>query len=64
MNYLLRPRIWPSFRASSGFPSTGPGQAHFCDVLFKYASDAKPLRVPGGTPIYAVSRHQFMKHPG
>jgi hypothetical protein len=22
------------------------------------------LRLPGGTPIYAVSRHQFMKHPG
>ncbi|MDH3838863.1 MAG: hypothetical protein OET57_19130, partial [Desulfobacteraceae bacterium] len=27
MNYLLRPRIWPSFRASSGVPSTGSGQA-------------------------------------
>jgi hypothetical protein len=23
-----------------------------------------PLRLPGGTPIFAVSRHQFMKHPG
>jgi hypothetical protein len=22
------------------------------------------LRLPGGTPIFAVSRHQFMKHPG
>jgi len=22
------------------------------------------LRVPGGTPIFAVSRQQFMKHPG
>ena len=28
MNYLLRPRIWPSFLASSGVPSTGSGQAH------------------------------------
>ena len=27
MNYLLRPRIWPSFLASSGVPSTGSGQA-------------------------------------
>jgi L-amino acid N-acyltransferase YncA len=23
-----------------------------------------PLRLPGGTPIFAVSRHQFMTHPG
>ncbi|MGB6280165.1 MAG: hypothetical protein WBG91_08130 [Syntrophobacteria bacterium] len=23
-----------------------------------------PLRLPGGTPIFAVSRQQFMKHPG
>ena len=22
------------------------------------------LRLPGGTPIFAVSRQQFMKHPG
>ena len=27
MNDLLRPRIWPSFLASSGVPSTGSGQA-------------------------------------
>jgi hypothetical protein len=24
----------------------------------------EPLRLPGGTVIFAVSRHQFMKHPG
>ena len=24
----------------------------------------KTLRLPGGTPIFAVSRQQFMKHPG
>ncbi len=22
------------------------------------------LRLPGGTPIFMVSRHQFIKHPG
>ncbi|MEE8315511.1 MAG: hypothetical protein V3R70_03065 [Syntrophobacteria bacterium] len=22
------------------------------------------LRLPGGTPIFVVSRHQFMKYPG
>jgi hypothetical protein len=51
MNGLLQPWIWAFFRACSGFPSTGPvdelrssrsGQSHFCDALFKYASDAKP----------------------
>jgi hypothetical protein len=28
MNYLLRPRIWPFFLASSGVPSASSGQAH------------------------------------
>ncbi len=23
-----------------------------------------PLRLPGGTPLFAVSRQQFMKYPG
>jgi len=47
MNHLLRPRIWPSFRASSG---VGP-----CDVPFRYASDQSrgtAGRLPGGTPIF------------
>jgi len=46
MNHLLRPRIWPSFLASSG---VGP-----CDVPFRYASDQSrgtAGRLPGGTPI-------------
>ena len=34
MNRLLRPRIWPSFRASSG---VGP-----CNVPFRYASGPIP----------------------
>jgi len=34
MNRLLRPRIWPPFRASSG---VGP-----CDVPFRYASGPIP----------------------
>ena len=34
MNHLLRPRIWPSFLASSG---VGP-----CDVPFRYASESIP----------------------
>ena len=34
MNHLLRPRVWPSFLASSG---VGP-----CDVPFRYASEPIP----------------------
>jgi hypothetical protein len=34
MNYLLRPRIWPSFLASSGVGS--------CDVPLRYASEPIP----------------------
>jgi hypothetical protein len=34
MNHLLRPRIWPSFLASSGI---GP-----CDVPLRYASEPIP----------------------
>ncbi|MEE8315827.1 MAG: hypothetical protein V3R70_04685 [Syntrophobacteria bacterium] len=59
MNHLLRPRIWPSFLASSG---VGP-----CDVPFRYASDQSrgtAGRLPGGTPIFVVSRQQLMKYPG
>ncbi|MEE8621762.1 MAG: hypothetical protein V3T37_06900 [Syntrophobacteria bacterium] len=25
---------------------------------------SNPLRLPGGTPIFTVSRRQFMKYPG
>jgi hypothetical protein len=42
-SYLLRPRIWPSFRASSGLEP--------CDVLNKYASGPS-LAVPrDGCPV-------------
>jgi hypothetical protein len=59
MNDLLRPRIWSSFLASSG---VGP-----CDVPLRYASDQSrgtAGRLPGGTPIFAVSLQQFMKYSG
>jgi hypothetical protein len=59
MNYLLQPRIWPSFRASSG---VGP-----CDVPFRYATDQSrgtAGRLPGGKPTFVVSLQQFMKYPG
>jgi hypothetical protein len=56
MNHLLRPRIWPSFLASSDVGS--------CDVPFRVRLGSNTLRLPGGTPIFTVSQQQFMKHPG
>ncbi|MEJ2235996.1 MAG: hypothetical protein P8X67_18990 [Syntrophobacterales bacterium] len=76
MNYLLRPRIWPSFLASSG---VGP-----CDVPFRYASEPIPryrgtscqVASPSSSrslrsaqsrkrvPSFVISRQQFMKYPG
>jgi len=72
MNYLLRPRIWPSFLASSG---VGP-----CDVPFRYASEPTPcgcqVARPSNSrslrsaqsrkrvPSFVISRQQFMQHPG
>ena len=42
MNSLLRPRIWPPFRATSG---VGP-----CDVPFRYASEPTPCGCPVARP--------------
>ena len=64
MNRLLRPRVWPSFLASSGVGT--------CDVPLRYASEPIP-RYRGtscqargasacagrGTPMFAVSRQQL-----
>ena len=62
MNYLLRPRIWLSFRASSGVPSAGSpglcpgqaGQAHpatYRSGMPRIQSRGTVGRLPGGTPI-------------
>ncbi len=72
MNNLLRPRIWPSFLASSGVGT--------CDVPFRYASEPThcgcPVAQPSSSrslrsaqsrkrvPSFVVSRQQFMKYPG
>ncbi|MGB6375294.1 MAG: hypothetical protein WBG24_01050 [Syntrophobacteria bacterium] len=34
--------------------------ATYCQVRL----GSNPLRLPGGTAIFAVSRQQFMKYPG
>ncbi|MGB6378804.1 MAG: hypothetical protein WBG24_19005, partial [Syntrophobacteria bacterium] len=67
MNHLLRPRIWPSFLASSGVPSTGSGQAPpatYRSGTPRNQSRGTAGRLPGGTPIFVVSRQQFIKYPG
>ncbi|MGB6927914.1 MAG: hypothetical protein WBH05_01735, partial [Syntrophobacteria bacterium] len=75
MNHLLRPRIWPSFLASSGVPSTGSprlrsgqaGQAHpatYRSGTPRNQSRGPAGRLPGGTPIFMVWRQQFMKYSG
>ncbi|MDH3558554.1 MAG: hypothetical protein OES18_22140, partial [Deltaproteobacteria bacterium] len=46
---MLRPRIWPSFLASSGVPSTGSGQA--APATYRSGTETNTLRLPGGTPI-------------
>ncbi|MGB6279405.1 MAG: hypothetical protein WBG91_04265 [Syntrophobacteria bacterium] len=61
MNNLLRPRIWPSFLASSGVPSTGSGQAP--PATYRSGTETNTLRLPGGPPIFVVSRQQFIKYP-
>ena len=38
MNHLLRPWIWPSFRASSGVPSTSLRTGGSCNVPFRYGN--------------------------
>jgi hypothetical protein len=75
MNHLLRPRIWPSFLASSGVAS--------CDVPFRYASEPNPAAPRDGclvarpsnsrslrsaqsrkrVPSFVVSRQEFIKPP-
>ncbi|MGD8529403.1 MAG: hypothetical protein PVG97_00390 [Syntrophobacterales bacterium] len=47
MNNLLRPRIWPPFRESSGVSP--------CDVPLQVCLGTDTLRLPGGTPILVVS---------
>ena len=76
MNYLLRPRIWPSFSPSCRlYP---PGRSPLRDgvepeawrfrvsspAMYRSGTETNTLRLPGGTPILVVSRQQFMKYPG
>jgi hypothetical protein len=62
-NRLLRPRIWPSFRASSGLPSAGSGQAHVATYR-QVRLRSEPLWLPGGTTISTISRRRLVHNAG
>ena len=79
MNHLLRPRNWePACRrcrlrcgtersaASANNMAVLPGVLG-CWLLRRTVEvrlGTNTLRMPGGTPIFMVSRQQFMKPPG
>jgi hypothetical protein len=72
MNYLLRPRNWEPAcgpersAASANNMAVLPGVLR-CRILRRTNQvrlGSNPLRLPGGTPIFVVSRQQFMKYPG
>ena len=80
MNHLLRPRNWEPARGTERSAASANNLAVLPVVLgcsFDYAQDkltlrrtaqvrlvTNTLRLPGGTPIFVVSRQQFMKYPG
>ncbi|MEE8316262.1 MAG: hypothetical protein V3W07_05035 [Syntrophobacteria bacterium] len=67
MNNLLRPRIWPSFSPSCRLyePEAWRPRVSAPATYRSGTSRTNPAgRLPGGTPIFVVSRQQFMKYPG
>jgi hypothetical protein len=65
MNNLLRPRIWPSFSPSCRLyePEAWRPQVS-APAAYHSGTETNPMRLPGGTTIFMVSRQQFMKYPG
>ncbi|MDH3557892.1 MAG: hypothetical protein OEV18_02875 [Deltaproteobacteria bacterium] len=70
---MLRPRIWPSFSPSCRlsepeawrprvFLRLRSGQA--APATYRSGTETNTLRLPGGTPLFVVSRQQFMKYAG
>ena len=73
MNYLLRARNWEPAcgtersEASANYMAILPGVLG-CRSLRRTVAEVRlgtnTLRLPGGTPIFVLSRQQFMKYPG
>ena len=72
MNLLLRPRNWEPAcgtersAASANYMGVLPGVLGCCTLrrTVQVRRRSNTLRLPGGTPIFTVSRHTFMKNPG
>ncbi|MEJ2234953.1 MAG: hypothetical protein P8X67_13615 [Syntrophobacterales bacterium] len=66
MNHLLRPRICPSFSPSCRLyePEAWRPRVSVLRRTVQVRLGTDTLRLPGGTPIFVVSRQQFMKYPG
>jgi len=56
MSHLLQPRIWPSFRASSGLEP--------CDVPTSTPQVRVPAVTPGGTTISTISLRRLVHNAG
>ena len=72
MNHLLRPRDWEPAcgtersAASANYMAVLPGVLGFRPLrrTVQVRLGTKTLRLPGGTPIFVISRQQFIKYPG
>jgi hypothetical protein len=72
MNHLLRPRNWEPARGTERSAASANNLAVLPVVLGRRSLrrtaqvrlGTNTLRLPGGTPIFVVSRQQFMKYPG
>jgi hypothetical protein len=71
MNHLLRPRNWEPACGTERSGASANNMAVLPGVLgrrlLRRTANVRlgtdPLRLPGGTPIFVVSRQQFMKQP-
>jgi hypothetical protein len=72
MNHLLRPRNWEPACGTERSAASANNMAVLPAVLecrplrrtIQVRLGTNTLRLPGGTPIFVVSRQQFMKYPG
>jgi hypothetical protein len=72
MNHLLRPRNWEPAcgtersGASANYMAVLPGVlgCRFLRRTVQVRLEANTLRLPGGTPIFVVSRQQLMNYLG
>jgi hypothetical protein len=72
MNYLLRLRNWEPACGTERSAASANNMAILPGVLgcrtlrrtVQVRLETNTLRLPGGKPIFVVSRQQFMKYPG